>query len=107
MDPLCYRRTTQHRYVDRVARLYAANLVYTLATRRDVFAPDEPRAAERGWSLWVSVTVLVTETVVIALEAEIGADGLAGAATRGASNHASNAGVRALSKPLSPRVHSS
>jgi Ca2+:H+ antiporter len=56
--------------------LYGANLVYTLATRRDAFAPDEPRVAERGWPLWVSVAVLMTATAVIALEAELVSDSL-------------------------------
>lgn len=56
--------------------LYAANLVYTLATRRDAFAPDEPREREGGWPLWASVAVLVTSTAGIALEAELVSDAL-------------------------------
>lgn len=51
--------------------LYAANLVYTLITHRDVFAPDEPRPVEGAWPLWLSIAVLVAATSVIALEAEL------------------------------------
>jgi Ca2+:H+ antiporter len=39
--------------------LYAANLVYTLVTRRDVFAPDEPRETEGAWPMALSIGVLV------------------------------------------------
>ncbi len=56
--------------------LYGANLVYTLATRRDAFACDEPRGPDGDWPLWVSVTVLVTVTALIALEAELVSDAL-------------------------------
>ena len=51
--------------------LYAANLVYTLVTHRDVFAVDEARAAPSSWPLWISLTVLVAATAMIALEAEL------------------------------------
>jgi Ca2+:H+ antiporter len=51
--------------------LYAANLVYTLATRRDVFASDESRGPAGGWPLWLSIVVLATSTAFIALEAEL------------------------------------
>jgi Ca2+:H+ antiporter len=60
--------------------LYGANLVYTLATHRDVFAPNEPRGAEGGWPLWVSLAVLLTATALIALEAELVSDALEDAA---------------------------
>ncbi|NPU13156.1 calcium/proton exchanger [Bradyrhizobium sp. 83002] len=51
--------------------LYAANLVYTLITHRDVFASDEPRGSKASWSLLASLAVLVTTTAVIALEAHL------------------------------------
>jgi len=50
--------------------LYAANLVYTLITHRDVFAPDEPRDTEGAWPMAASIGVLVGATVLIAMEAE-------------------------------------
>ncbi len=53
---------------------YAANLVYTLVTHRDVFAPDQEDAvAEEGatWPLARSVAVLVGGTALVALEAEL------------------------------------
>lgn len=51
--------------------LYAANLVYTLITQRDVFAGAEPRDAKGAWPLWTSLAVLVAATATIALEAEL------------------------------------
>lgn len=52
--------------------VYAANLVYTLVTHRDVFAPDEPSAArEDAWPLWRAIAVLAAATVVTALMAEL------------------------------------
>ena len=52
--------------------LYGANLVYTLVTRRDAFAADEPRGGEdKGWPLWASLGALVAATAAIALEAEL------------------------------------
>jgi len=52
--------------------LYAANLVYTLITHRDVFASDErEEGGQAGWPLWVALLVLVGATVAIALEAEL------------------------------------
>ncbi len=56
--------------------LYAANLVYTLVTHRDVFASEEPRAqgddsAASGWQTWQSLAVLVVATAAIALEAHL------------------------------------
>ncbi len=50
--------------------LYAANLVYTLVTHRDVFAPDEPRDTKGAWPMAVSISVLIGATALIALEAE-------------------------------------
>jgi Ca2+:H+ antiporter len=51
--------------------LYGANLIYTLVTHRDVFAPDEPRDATAAWPLWASLAVLLAATAVIAWEAEL------------------------------------
>ena len=53
--------------------LYAANLVYTLVTHRDVFASGDPHegGGDEGWPLWLAVAVLVGATVLIALEAEL------------------------------------
>lgn len=55
--------------------LYAANLVYTLVTHRDVFAAAEPRrdgaAPTTAWPLAVAVIVMVVVTAVIAFEAEL------------------------------------
>lgn len=53
--------------------LYAANLLYTLVTHRDVFsARSEPEAGkEAGWSLGRALAVLVAATVAIAFGAEI------------------------------------
>ena len=50
--------------------LYVANLVYTLATHRDVFASDEPRDFKESWPVWLSLLVLIITTAIIALEAE-------------------------------------
>jgi Ca2+:H+ antiporter len=61
--------------------LYGANLAYTLATRRDAFAPDEPRGQEEQWPLWVSIGVLVLAIAAIALEAELVSDALESTAT--------------------------
>lgn len=53
--------------------LYAANLVYTLVTHRDVFASEEAHAEGGGgaWPLWAATVVLVGATAAIALEAEL------------------------------------
>ncbi len=56
--------------------LYGANLIYTLVTHRDAFASDEPRdegdeGGEGGWPMWVSVSVLVVGTALIAMEAHL------------------------------------
>jgi Ca2+:H+ antiporter len=52
--------------------VYAANLVYTLVTHRDVFATDEP-ADERkaAWPLWRAIAVLVAATAATAWMAEL------------------------------------
>ena len=53
--------------------VYAANLVYTLVSRRDVFASSESRDTEDAdrWPLWVAILVLVGATGVIAFESEL------------------------------------
>ena len=51
--------------------LYAANLVYTLVTHRDVFASEEPGDAEGAWPLWTALGVLSAATAAIALEAHL------------------------------------
>ena len=53
--------------------LYAANLVYTLVTHRDVFASGDPHESrsKKVWPLWLAVAVLVGATAAIALEAEL------------------------------------
>ncbi len=53
--------------------IYAANLVYTLVTHRDVFASGEPKDGgdDGRWPLRLAVAVLVGATAVIALEAEL------------------------------------
>jgi len=50
--------------------LYAANLVYTLLTHRDVFAGDAP-GGEAEWSLARALIVMVVGTALIAIEAEL------------------------------------
>lgn len=52
--------------------IYAANLVYTLVTHRDVFAPDEPTdQPEAAWPLWRAIAVLVAATAATAAMAEL------------------------------------
>ena len=57
---------------------YAANLIYTLVTHRDVFAPpgeateDSTHGHDRApWPLWRSIVVLLVATAAVALEAEL------------------------------------
>jgi Ca2+:H+ antiporter len=50
--------------------LYAANLVYTLLTHRDVFAGDAP-GGEAEWGLARALIVMVAGTALIAIEAEL------------------------------------
>jgi Ca2+:H+ antiporter len=50
---------------------YAANLVYTLVTHRDIFAGDEPDEGGERWPLWQSLLVLAATTAAVALEAEL------------------------------------
>jgi Ca2+:H+ antiporter len=57
--------------------VYAANIVYTFVTHRDVFSssdedPPLPPAGEgEGWPLWKSLGVLVGATALTAVEAEL------------------------------------
>ena len=50
--------------------LYAANLIYTLVTDRNVFAADLP-AGEAEWSIARALVVMAAGTAVIAIEAEL------------------------------------
>jgi Ca2+:H+ antiporter len=55
--------------------IYAANLVYTLVTHRDIFSAAEPRRdgaeSDTAWPLSVAIIVMVGLTAVIAFEAEL------------------------------------
>ena len=54
--------------------VYAANLVYSLVTHRDVFADCETGDAENSggsWAMWKILGILVGATVVTAIEAEL------------------------------------
>lgn len=51
--------------------LYAANLVYTLITHRDVFSRQEEGDGKPSWSMARCLAVMVAATVVIAGEAEL------------------------------------
>lgn len=56
--------------------VYAANLVYTLVTHRDVFAYAEDDAHDDGqkheaWPLWKALAVLAAATAATAFEAEL------------------------------------
>ena len=55
--------------------LYAANLVYTLVTHRDLFAGEAPRG-EASWSLARALLVMAAGTGLIALEAELASTAL-------------------------------
>ena len=65
--------------------LYAANLVYTLITHRDVFAAPEPRKeqadAATTWPLAIALGVMIALTAVIAGEAELVSGALEATAT--------------------------
>jgi Ca2+:H+ antiporter len=56
---------------------YAANLVYTLVTHRDVFSAPEGESARRDggrqkpWPLWGALAVLLAATAAVALESEL------------------------------------
>lgn len=62
--------------------MYVGNLVYTLVTHRDIFAVEEPGEDEqgRGWSLPVSLGVLLGATALTAVESELVSGALEAAA---------------------------
>lgn len=60
--------------------LYAANLLFTLVTHRDVFAADEPRSHGGGWPIWASLLVLAVATALVGLESELVSGALEAAA---------------------------
>lgn len=51
--------------------VYAANLVYTLITHRDVYEFHEPENQGRAWPIWKSTGVLVAATAALSFEAEL------------------------------------
>jgi Ca2+:H+ antiporter len=57
--------------------LYAANLVYTLVTHRDVFGPTDAPGGRAEWSLGVALLVMTAATALVAVEAELVSDALA------------------------------
>ena len=59
--------------------LYAANLVYTLVTHRDVFAGKAPSGVAE-WSVARALAVMVTVTAVIAVQSELVSGALEAAA---------------------------
>lgn len=61
--------------------VYAANLLYTLVTHRDVFAGPE-RGEKPSWSAWYAGGVLLGATVLTAVEAELVSGALESAADR-------------------------
>ncbi len=61
--------------------LYAANLVYTLVTHRDVFSrAEDEKGGEPAWSIARALGVMVAGTAVIAWEAELVSGALSAAA---------------------------
>ncbi len=59
--------------------VYCANLVYTLITRRDIFAferSEAPETADPPWPVWKSLGILLAATAATAWEAELVADAL-------------------------------
>jgi Ca2+:H+ antiporter len=61
--------------------LYAANLIYTLVTHRDVFAGDAP-SGKAEWSVARALVVMTAATVVIAIQAELVSDALEAASAQ-------------------------
>jgi len=51
--------------------LYAANLVYTLITHRDVFASGDAASGKAEWSITRALIVMTVSTAIIAVEAEL------------------------------------
>ena len=64
--------------------IYAANLVYTLITHRDVFSRRDEGGSEGGGggSLWKPLGVMLGGTAVLAFEAELVSDALEATATQ-------------------------
>jgi Ca2+:H+ antiporter len=61
--------------------LYAANLVYTLVTHRDVFAGDAPGGAAE-WSMVRALVIMTAGTGLIAIEAELASTALVAASAQ-------------------------
>jgi Ca2+:H+ antiporter len=61
--------------------VYAANVLYTLVTHRDIFATHEHRE-KAEWSAWFATGVLVGTAALTAVEAELVSDALEPAADR-------------------------
>lgn len=63
--------------------LYGANLVYTLVTRRDAFAPAQEEAGpgRGGWSTGRALAILAAATVAVAVEADLVSAALEDAST--------------------------
>jgi Ca2+:H+ antiporter len=61
--------------------VYAANLVYTLVTHRDVFGGEKPEGGAT-WSKWAVLGVLAGATALIAVEADLVSEALGEAAGR-------------------------
>ena len=61
--------------------LYVANLVYTLATHRDVFAGDVP-SGNPEWSVARALAIMAAGTGLIAIEAELASAALEATATQ-------------------------
>ena len=61
--------------------LYAANLIYTLITHRDVFAGDSP-SGKAEWSMPRALAVMMAGTGLIALEAELASAALEATSTQ-------------------------
>src|SRR5262249_36750451 len=61
--------------------LYAANLIYTLVTHRDVFAGDAP-SGEAEWSVTRAMVVMTAATALIAIQAELVSSALDAAAVQ-------------------------
>jgi Ca2+:H+ antiporter len=63
--------------------IYIANLVHTLVTHKNVFAPEDEEPETGGhWPLWKAMGVLLGGTVLIAVEAELVSGALEGTASQ-------------------------
>lgn len=61
--------------------VYAANLIYTLVTRRDVFTSRQADA-ESTWPLWRSLAILIGGTALVAVQSNLVAGSLQATANR-------------------------